>query len=892
MKRGILFLVVFIFLIGLVSAVDLYVDQNSINGACSDSYTRATNDLTHPWCTIARANDQHIGGDHVYILPGEYRERSYCYTSSDDVDRYSIICMKEGISESERTVYSGYGAREDVKLVGSKNISSTSWTLESGNIYRAQYTPAEEYTVGIYPISCFEDRRVWYSPRLSLAEVNQPGEFYYNDLTDTIYLWAWTSTPGDHLVECTDTPVVTGIKYVDNLVIQNLTILQPLGRGVSMNDAHNITIQNNEFAFTGGLEYPNENPAAVFHGGFCDIPCIENIQIIGNYIHDVGSNHGPSIEYEGEEGATFTGPWGHSGQGIQFYSVAKGLVANNTIYNVSYGVYLKNYNSNILIENNTIYNSYLGVFVKNGNVRNTVQENTIFNIGSYGIALGTPVVDGPPSDDNIFRQNTVYNIDDAGIYLHPHGSAHGGNPSLRSIIQNNLVESNDKFISVTQAEVSESNYNFFDNSRSTPSFYWDPSTYDFLGWQINTGFDLNSIEADPQFISTDPASPDFLRPSVGSPAIDAGTIIPGYHCTESGVESEPGCKVWYGSAPDIGAFEYLDLGPVNECDDWQTNHPEWIWCDDFEDATAISNKYFEYNDDAGDFVNTAGVGVDGSSGMSVLWQEDETDAGYLHKTFGRLPSSYFETNAERTTEDFYDVYWRMYVKMEDGWTGGHPAKLSRAFSFADSNWAQAMIAHNWGADPDYLTLDPASGIDNETGNLVTTTYNDFENLNWLGMDNGVTPLFSTENSGKWFCVEAHAKYNDPGSLNGIFEFWIDDNLEASINDLDWVNTWRDYGINAVYFENYWNDGSPVEQSRYFDNIVISTERIGCLDSEPEQNSPDVNSDGSVNIIDLALTIYWQGKIDSDGDWSWYDHLDVNSDGSVNWGDVLEVLKSI
>ena len=34
-------------------------------------------------------------------------------------------------------------------------------------------------------------------------------------------------------------------------------------------------------------------------------------------------------------------------------------------------------------------------------------------------------------------------------------------------------------------------------------------------------------------------------------------------------------------------------------------------------------------------------------------------------------------------------------------------------------------------------------------------------------------------------------------------------------------------INAVFFENYWNAGSPLTQERYFDNIIISTSRIGC-----------------------------------------------------------------
>ena len=68
-------------------------------------------------------------------------------------------------------------------------------------------------------------------------------------------------------------------------------------------------------------------------------------------------------------------------------------------------------------------------------------------------------------------------------------------------------------------------------------------------------------------------------------------------------------------------------------------------------------------------------------------------------------------------------------------------------------------------------MDPASGIDT-AGNLVSTTYNDFANLRWLGAKLGNTDLFSTENSGKWYCIEAHAKINTIGSNDGIFEFWI------------------------------------------------------------------------------------------------------------------------
>src|SRR5690606_16146937 len=41
-----------------------------------------------------------------------------------------------------------------------------------------------------------------------------------------------------------------------------------------------------------------------------------------------------------------------------------------------------------------------------------------------------------------------------------------------------------------------------------------------------------------------------------------------------------------------------------------------------------------------------------------------------------------------------------------------------------------------------------------------------------------------------------------------------------------------YGINALLLENYWNNGSPRQQERYFDNLVVSTQRVGCGDHNP------------------------------------------------------------
>ena len=251
--------------------------------------------------------------------------------------------------------------------------------------------------------------------------------------------------------------------------------------------------------------------------------------------------------------------------------------------------------------------------------------------------------------------------------------------------------------------------------------------------------------------------------------------------------------------------------------------PAVIWCDDFDNSVSMNQKYFDYDNGGGEFLPVAGTGIDGSTGMQVIWQTGEDNAGNFKRTFGRSPVN----SQSHSNQDFPEIYWREYIKMQQGWTG-NPYKLSRATIFSASNWAQAMIAHVWGDGAgDSLVIDPATGV-NSSGNVVTTSYNDFAHLQWLGLRRGTTPIFSSQGSGKWYCIEARVNLNTPGASDGIFELWIDDRPEASRTNLNWVGTWQGYGINAIAFENYWNGGAPGPRIRHLDNIVISTKRIGCL----------------------------------------------------------------
>ena len=294
---------------------------------------------------------------------------------------------------------------------------------------------------------------------------------------------------------------------------------------------------------------------------------------------------------------------------------------------------------------------------------------------------------------------------------------------------------------------------------------------------------------------------------------------------------------------------------VNEC---SQPGDGWIWCDDF-DQDRLS-KYFEYNDRGGAFVRVANVGIDGSGGMRARFSAGQSNAGDLKLAFGKTPSSYMRP-VDAGTANYRDIYWRFYLRNAPDWTGGGGDKLARAIIFAGENWSEALIAHIWsgGSGNNYLVIDPASGTD-EQGNLRTTTYNDFANLRWLGARASSTPIFDAAHVGDWYCIETHVRVNDPGQSNGVFELWINGKLEARATGLNWVGNYSAYGINALFLENYWNNGAPRQQERYFDNLVVSTKPIGCGGGGSGGGGSGPAPVATVTVSPSSGTIYVDGTL--------------------------------
>ncbi len=250
------------------------------------------------------------------------------------------------------------------------------------------------------------------------------------------------------------------------------------------------------------------------------------------------------------------------------------------------------------------------------------------------------------------------------------------------------------------------------------------------------------------------------------------------------------------------------------------NDPNTIWYDDFS-----SEK--DYMDSTGEIDNNVDFGTTGGSVDAGFNEGDVTGNGNRKVAFGDYPN-----NNSSSDQQYDEIYWRMYVKHEHGWEGA-PAKQSRATSIVSSNWQQAMIAHVWSGAENSLTLDPARGVDGQTDQIKTTKYNDFDNLFWLGnTPSSEFQISSTEESGYWVLVESMVKLNTPGKSDGLNQLWIDGRLEVERTDLNLRGSYTDHGINAVFLESYWNNGSIKTQGRWFDNFVISTTPIGPVVSPP------------------------------------------------------------
>jgi hypothetical protein len=603
---------------------------------------------------------------------------------------------------------------------------------------------------------------------------------------------------------------------IQGIVIEGFVIQNAWESGIKLEDGpSHITIRGNVIKDTNGALNPtdgSDNNIGGIRSNVASYITIENNVIHGNYMREQPNNLNNS--------------------GIFIFSGTNHFtVRNNEIFNSYSGIFYKHSgNGPSLFENNLVHDmSGNGFWIATDDVtmKNNVvaRANVAFNIHGEGGCTSC-------SSRNVIEHNTVADCGQAYM-LNAYGSA-----SLQGAVSTRIM--NNIFYRSGGPEIWRYGINA-DFTANTPdlhahdnNFFVSPLEFNYFGsgnsGNLGAVYSLNTFQA---LKSTFPAS-DFETRSFNSDPLFVNAVAGDYRLASGSPAAAAGTD-----GKDLGADLSL-VGPgagspvppsgglARECD---TARPEWLFCDDFESDRSAS--YFDPNNAGGDFSRTASVGTEGSQGMRGIFRPGQENSGSLKVSIGRNPLT---TNSRRGTEDFREIYYRMYLRMQPGWQG-NPAKLSRATMFTSSDWSQGMFAHLWQGTGNTLAVDPATCI-NASNQVACVGYNDLPDMVWLGSQSGTTPVFDTANAGQWQCVEHHVRLNDAGQSNGVSEYWINDRPEASRTGLNFVKSYAAYGINAVLFENFWNDGaSPRVQERYFDNVVISTQRIGCGSAPAETPLP-------------------------------------------------------
>ncbi len=277
---------------------------------------------------------------------------------------------------------------------------------------------------------------------------------------------------------------------------------------------------------------------------------------------------------------------------------------------------------------------------------------------------------------------------------------------------------------------------------------------------------------------------------------------------------------------------------VGAARDWAGDPAARIWSDGFEDGEDLTASYEDVST-AGLFVTTADA-FTGAHALEQHYDQDQVDAGWICKV----------NNA-----GFPDhIFVRWYHKFEEGFDG-FPPKMARIRSRQRyGNWQSMFAVHFWIEDGEAVA------------DVYARNSSQANSSGWLPIARSGFFFDAPENAGRWIRLEMEVKLNTPGQSDGLYRFWADDEMIVERTGVDLRGDTQDK-INEVMLDTYWNGGSPKAQSRYYDDFVIATERIGPDAPSADNTVRDLRVSDAVSAtgtlpVTLTATLHWTAPADA------------------------------
>ncbi len=246
-------------------------------------------------------------------------------------------------------------------------------------------------------------------------------------------------------------------------------------------------------------------------------------------------------------------------------------------------------------------------------------------------------------------------------------------------------------------------------------------------------------------------------------------------------------------------------------------------CDTIQD---LSPRWQNVSSDGGNFRLSRTDALSGNTALRQTYKpladydstEDAGAAGWVGRFFGDKASHSSSIPPEQQGK-YTTAVASWYHKFEEGFTprdGWHfPPKMARLRCYEAGNWAAKYSILFWiGGEDGYVTIQRHTKIAEA-------------HREWPPNHNTPFKFSNPQNVGRWVHFELRVELGE-GPRSDRVQAWADGLLVCDIAGDDIAAGHRGTTLNCMQWDCYWNDGSPVAQSRFFDDMVVGTERIGPL----------------------------------------------------------------
>ncbi|MHB8652122.1 MAG: right-handed parallel beta-helix repeat-containing protein, partial [Minisyncoccota bacterium] len=280
--------------------------------------------------------------------------------------------------------------------------------------------------------------------------LNQPGEWYYDTVTQKLYVWMPDgSNPGGR-VETSVRDIGVSVRAGTAVTVDGLSI-QKAKTGVDLNYARNVTVRNTDILYSGlyGIDMSGSYGLAIdgstidqsmhngIYGGAAHGFSVTNNRITNSGVRMAG-NVIISLPLSGEYGILLGGEWDYNSNPVPNFATISGNTVQNSGYvGIDFERMTAMVKNNVVVDSCRVFDDCGGIYTSDKYNNSTIQGNMVINsygnpdgrAGAYpsfaqGIYLddythGVTVADNTvvnadftmlvhDSSDNIIRNNTFY----------------------------------------------------------------------------------------------------------------------------------------------------------------------------------------------------------------------------------------------------------------------------------------------------------------------------------------------------------------------------------------------------------------------------------------------------------------------------------------------------